>query len=391
MKISKKSLIIIRLFFLVLVYINIFMAGKDSKFIWAFIFSLSVCNDLYRKQIKNSEGPKVNWRKNTIISMIISIFISAMLKIFVGVYLYMYICLVDLLFYNKKKFPSLLLVFYGVCFLASDAVLLMQVKDKSFAWTSLGNNMLYFFAGLLICILILEQVKQKEKFEQLGCELQEKNDLLEQQQQLKEELALSKERELIAQELHDSIGHTLVAVKMYVKVLEKYFTANNSKESEIFNTLNEVIQEGMSQLRKTVYHLKENTQCINLKDALEQLIQSVMNTQGPQIYLLYDEKIDTIELHLKEDMYKSIRECITNSLKYANAAHIWVTLQTTDKEVMFGVKDDGEGVNVINKSHGILGIEERIKKWDGVCTVLSGENKGFSLQVRINIEEKKGR
>jgi signal transduction histidine kinase len=51
------------------------------------------------------------------------------------------------------------------------------------------------------------------------------------------------------------------------------------------------------------------------------------------------------------------------------------------------VKDDGVGVDTIHKSYGILGIEERMEKWNGVCTLNSTENNGFSLKVKVKFNQ----
>ena len=387
MKINNYNSLIIKAFFSVLVYINIFAAGKDKIIVLIFLYSLSICNDFYRKKVLRRNNPEVTWDIRAIASILFSIGIACILKYMAGTYIYIYIILIELLFYDRKQIPANLLGLYGVSYLLTDLGRFLKGGSTEAAWSYVGYDIVYFLAGLFICILILEQIKQKEKFAFLNHQLNEKNELLKQQQQLNEELARSREREAIAQELHDSIGHTLVAVKMYVKVLEKYIAINPEKEKEILSSLNEVIQDSILQLRDTVYRLKENSKYSNLKASLEQLIQSIVQTESQKIYLDCDERIDEVELGLKEDIYKSIREGITNSMKYSNAKHIWIGLTMTDGGLEFSVKDDGVGVDTIHKSYGILGIEERMKKWNGVCTVNSMENNGFSMKVLIKFKQ----
>lgn len=323
--------------------------------------------------------------------MLFTIGTAVILKYMISSYIYIYITLIELLFYDKKQLPVRFLGFYGICYLIPDTIYFIKGgNNTTVAWSNLGYNILYFLGGVLICILVLEQIKQKEKLALLNQQLNEKNELLRQQQQMNEELARSKEREMIAQELHDSIGHTLVAVKMYVKVLERYVAVDTDKEKEILSLLNEVIQNSIEQLRETVYRLKENNQYSNLKESLERLIQSSRNTQGQEIYFVFDDELEEIELSLKEDIYKSIRECITNAMKYAEAEHIWVAVSVTDTGMEFSVADDGVGVDVIRKSYGILGIEDRMKKWNGICRLNSTKNKGFSLRVQINYKQNGG-
>lgn len=387
MKINKYNSFIIKAFFSVLVYINILGAGKDKIIFLIFLYSLSIYNDFYRKKVLRNNNPEVTWDIRAIASILFSISTACILKYMAGTYIYIYIILIELLFYDRKQIPANLLGLYGVSYLLTDLGRFLKEGSMEAAWSYVGYDIVYFLAGLFICILILEQIKQKEKLALLNHQLNEKNELLKQQQQLNEELARSREREAIAQELHDSIGHTLVAVKMYVKVLEKYIAIDTEKEKEILSSLNEVIQDSILQLRNTVYRLKENSKYSNLKASLEQLIQSIVQTESHKIYLDCDERLDKVELGLKEDIYISIREGITNSMKYSNAEHIWIALTMTDGGLEFCVKDDGVGVDTIHKSYGILGIEERMKKWNGVCILNSTENNGFSLKVQIKFNQ----
>lgn len=390
MEFSKRSLNIIKIFFLLLIYINIIVAGKENILLLIMLFSLSLGNDLFRKKVLKASSPEKRWSGSSIASMLFTIGTAVILEYMIGSYIYIYITLIDLLFFDKKQLPVPFLGFYAICYLIPDTIYFIKGGNTAVAWSNLGYSMLYFLGGVLICILVLEQIKQKEKLALLNQQLNEKNEMLRQQQQVNEELARSKEREMIAQELHDSIGHTLVAVKMYVKVLERYVAVDTDKEKEILSLLNEVIQNSIVQLRKTVYRLKENNQYSNLKESIERLIQSSRNTQGQEIYLVYDDELEEIELGLKEDIYKSIRECITNAMKYAEAEHIWIALSVTDTGIEFSVADDGVGVDVIRKSYGILGIEDRMKKWNGICRFNSTKNKGFSLQVQINYKQQGG-
>ena len=387
MKINKYNSFFIKAFFSVLVYINILGAGKDKIIFLIFLYSLSIYNDFYRKKVLRNNNSEVTWDIRAIASILFSISTACILKYMAGTYIYIYIILIELLFYDRKQIPANLLGLYGVSYLLTDLGRFLKEGSMEAAWSYVGYDIVYFLAGLFICILILEQIKQKEKLALLNHQLNEKNELLKQQQQLNEELARSREREAIAQELHDSIGHTLVAVKMYVKVLEKYIAIDPEKEKEILSSLNEVIQDSILQLRNTVYRLKENSKYSNLKASLEQLIQSIVQTESHKIYLDCDERLDKVELGLKEDIYIIIREGITNSMKYSNAEHIWIALTMTDGGLEFCVKDDGVGVDTIHKSYGILGIEERMKKWNGVCILNSTENNGFSLKVQIKFNQ----
>lgn len=389
MKVNEKLYNFIKYFFLISIYFSIFFNGQGYMIFLFVLISLALINDEYRKRVIKNMKVDMAEKSMFTLSMVLSIVAAGIIKYFIGTDVYLYICLVNLMFYDKECLPTFLLGFQGFCFLVPDAVTYLSSKNASFDWTAFGYDIIYYFAGLFIIILIIEQVKQKEKFEALSSELQLKNELLKEQQDLKEELALSRERETVAQELHDSIGHTLVAVKMHVKVLEKYVGLDTEKEKQILITLNEVLQDSILQLRETVYRLKNSTQNWSLKEAIEKLIENIIQSESMEIHFDFDIKAEELKMTFKEVIYKCIRECITNSMKYAKANNLWISVKVFGNEVKFCTKDDGIGTSVIKKSFGIQGIEERLQSLNGSYTFSSDTGKGFSFEARINLEKQK--
>jgi signal transduction histidine kinase len=388
-KINERLYNFIKYFFIFTIYLGIIFKGQGYTIFLFVLLSFAVLNDEYRKRVIKNIRSDILAKRMFTLSVSASILVAGIIKYFIGTDVYLYICLINLMFYDKESLPTMLLGFQCFCFLVPDAVNYLISKNESFDWTAFGYDLIYYFAGLFIIILIIEQVKQKEKFEALSSELQLKNELLKEQQGLKEQLALSRERETVAQELHDSIGHTLVAVKMHVKVLEKYVGIDTEKEKQILKILNEILQDSIAQLRETVYRLKNSSQNWSLKEAIEKLIDNLVKSESMEIHFDFDTKVEEIKMSFKEVIYKSIRECITNSIKYAKANNLWISVKVFEREVNFCVKDDGIGTSGIKKSFGIQGIEERLQSINGSCTFKSDIGQGFSFEARINIEKEK--
>ena len=120
MKINKYNSFFIKAFFSVLVYINILGAGKDKIIFLIFLYSLSIYNDFYRKKVLRNNNSEVTWDIRAIASILFSISTACILKYMAGTYIYIYIILIELLFYDRKQIPAYLLCLYGVSYLLTD-------------------------------------------------------------------------------------------------------------------------------------------------------------------------------------------------------------------------------------------------------------------------------
>jgi len=87
MKINKYNSLIIKAFFSVLVYINILGAGKDKIVFLIFLYSLSIYNDFYRKEVLRNNNPEVTWDIRAIVSILFSIGTACILKYMAGTYI----------------------------------------------------------------------------------------------------------------------------------------------------------------------------------------------------------------------------------------------------------------------------------------------------------------
>lgn len=120
MKFNKYNSLIIKAFFSVLVYVNIIAEGKDKIIFLILLYSLSICNDFYRKKVLRNNNSGVTWEIRAVVSILFSIGTACILKYIAGTYIYIYIILIELLFYNRKQIPANLLGLYGVCYLLTD-------------------------------------------------------------------------------------------------------------------------------------------------------------------------------------------------------------------------------------------------------------------------------
>lgn len=195
------------------------------------------------------------------------------------------------------------------------------------------------------------------------------------------EYLLSDERNRISQELHDSLGHLLMALSMNVK----YLKAINDKEK--INTevseLELLINKSIQNLRTTVYNLKKLDQNFNLYNEIVNIISKFNNLGMIKITLDYDNNIEKSSINIKNILITTIKESITNSLKHGNASRISISIKLIINTIELIIKDNGYGCKHIIKSNGLNGIENRFKKLNGNVNFTSSPEKGFTVNVTI--------
>ncbi len=363
-----------------IVFVGIAFDNTDIKIIFFVIFFCSILNDFYRrKYVKKQSLYIISFLMSTIIAGTMKWFFLSLMD---G---YLYILLIEALFRNKKELPIYLLPPHFVAFFTSDFFIILLDGNNQSLFSMFGNDLLYYLLGLLIMLSIREILIQKNKMQILNNELNNKNVQMEEYQNKLSELALSAERNRVAQELHDSLGHTLMAVRMNIKVLERLNHNDTEKEKKIINSLDEIVQDGINQLRETVFQLKNDNETKSLKSSLQEMIDYLSLNGESQIYLDFNDIVDECLPEIRDAIYKAVKECITNSIRHGKANRIKICISEDNKLIHLNITDNGVGCSKIEKSFGLQGIEQRFSALHGQTSYKSEGDKGFIFQANVPI------
>ncbi|MDP4177792.1 MAG: histidine kinase N-terminal 7TM domain-containing protein [Bacillota bacterium] len=216
-------------------------------------------------------------------------------------------------------------------------------------------------------------------------QLTEANDKLRQHMAVVEELAVLKERNRVAREIHDSIGHTLTfLVKIHEGAIMD-FGKNNDRMLESIKTANKVTRQGLKELRLSLYDMMTERQDTGmLFQELERLSADFKNSD---IKIVITNECSNI--HVKPELSKSIlricQEAVTNSIKHGNADEINIIIRLDGKILKMYIIDNGKGCSEIRKGYGLSGMEERVKKYGGIIQCGSDGESGFNIRIEIPI------
>lgn len=172
------------------------------------------------------------------------------------------------------------------------------------------------------------------------------------------ELTVSKERTRIAQELHDSIGHSLIALNMNLEYAENVVDLKPEKAKEVIIKAHGISKGCIVKLREVVSVLKEDTLIDNLSDAVNKLFENFHNNEKYKFNLKMYEDIETATPIIKSCIYKTIMEGITNGIKHGNADIFNIEIVKDHDNILFKIRNNGLGCKSIKKSNGTKGIEK---------------------------------
>lgn len=204
-------------------------------------------------------------------------------------------------------------------------------------------------------------------------------------------LAMERERNRIAQEVHDTTGHTLTMLNSLLKLIHISYMEETKQKGldpqveEYLGQARELVSGGIRELRWSINHLRQGTEWELVTQGVFQLASSVREME---VEVEIQGEDSPKYSCLSATVYQCLREAITNSLKYAGASHMDVIVKFEEEDVSLYIFDNGRGCSSIKESHGLQGIRERVSKAGGEARFLSSEGEGFQTFIRLPVRQK---
>ncbi|TSE05106.1 tetratricopeptide repeat-containing sensor histidine kinase [Aquimarina algiphila] len=191
-----------------------------------------------------------------------------------------------------------------------------------------------------------------------------------------------KERKRIAQELHDSIGGNLAAIKLQLN------NPTNSNKEDYLKTINYQIDDTYEQVRSLSHNLiPKKFSKNNFCDVLEEYFSNIGKSSSlTTSFVVYPRiEIDFLEEILQIEAFKIIQELITNTIKHSKASSVELQLNLVDNVLSILFEDNGIGFNPNNNNDGIgfENIKSRLNKIYGTFHIDSRINRGTIINIEI--------
>ncbi|MCQ2465028.1 MAG: histidine kinase [Oscillospiraceae bacterium] len=199
-----------------------------------------------------------------------------------------------------------------------------------------------------------------------------------------EEIAVEKERNRIAQEVHDTAGHTLTMINSAANILRIKFPDMPDEAMEYVEHISTEATAGISTLRMAINNMKKQSYT-GITDGIKLLADSVRGTECE--VCVQGEETEKY-LFCSAAVCRCCRESITNSLRYSGADRIDIVVKFLESSLEVYIFDNGCGCSEIHEGNGLSGIENRIREIGGTVSFMSSEGNGFTTAIKIPLEGK---
>ena len=176
-----------------------------------------------------------------------------------------------------------------------------------------------------------------------------------------QQLATMLERERIARDLHDIMGHSLSSISLKAELAEKLIANNQiAQASQQLTELNSIARDSLSQIRQTVSGYKHK----GLAASVTQLCQTLRD-KGLSISLLGE--IPKLEPELETQLILSLTELCSNIVRHSKGSSCELHFEQTSTELRIMISDDG-CPRKIKQGNGLTGINERLAEFKGALS-----------------------
>ena len=189
-----------------------------------------------------------------------------------------------------------------------------------------------------------------------------------------EQLAKSAERERIARDLHDVLGHTLSLISIKSELAARMLDADPARTAQELAEIQTTARRALAEVRQTVSGYRAQ--------GLEAEIQGAMATLAAAGVTLVErpERVPRLPPQQEASLALILRESVTNIVRHAGARSCSVVLETGAAETVLEVRDDGQGMRG-PEGNGLRGMRERVRELGG--TIEMGSELGTSLRVTL--------
>lgn len=257
-------------------------------------------------------------------------------------------------------------------------------KNKSLLIYALG---IFSFSSITF-LLVQKNTKKKQRLAEKDKELETQKlatVLKEQELTMIDAMVAGqeKERQRIANDLHDDLGSLLANVRLHFDALKE------NKSSELYSRTDNLISETYQKVR-SLSHAKNSGVIAKhgLLKSVQNMADKISQANTISIQVFDYELNERLENNLEITVFRIIQELITNTLKHAEATEIGIHLTNHGDTLNILFEDDGIGFDSEqilskNKGMGIDSIDKRVDNLNGTMDIDSSKNQGTTFIINI--------
>lgn len=178
-----------------------------------------------------------------------------------------------------------------------------------------------------------------------------------------EQLAISRERNRLARDLHDTLAHSLSALTVQLEALRALLAHDPAAAREAVDEIVDLARQGLEESRGAIGALRRDpVEAMGLTGALRETIQSFQARSGVQAELSVAGQESDLTAEEAQALYRIAQEALINVERHASAHRVKVRLACGTERVDLVIQDDGQGFDPVARGasrYGLTGMRER--------------------------------
>lgn len=258
------------------------------------------------------------------------------------------------------------------------------VRDRilSTVWDWRISNVLMSGSSLIFALLLINALLAERQIRE---ELETAHIQLRQYALRIEDQATLQERNRIAREIHDSLGHTLSAQTIQINNTLLFWETDPARAHTFLKQAKQLGAEAMLEIRKSISVLRSNPlQGKSLTVAVQKLLTDFQHNTG--ITPTYQIDLPTtLPLEIETTLYRIVQESLTNICKHGEAKEIALQIRQQDGTIEMSIADNGRGFNPQQNTtgFGLQGMQERAVALGGKLHVESQPDRGCCISISL--------
>jgi signal transduction histidine kinase len=254
-------------------------------------------------------------------------------------------------------------------------------------------SMLSAFAFVVVfTVITIRAGRKRTEAERLSLALEEANGRLQNQSSRMAELARVMERNRLARDIHDGLGHYLTTIHVQLEAAQALHPGDPGRAMEAVVKAHGLAREALLEVRKSVEWLKADEPQRALVDRLRDLAATVdesgagalRSKRGLSVRFEILGESRPLDSEIEQGFYRVAQEGLTNVRKHAAARNATVFIDYRESgRVALRVLDDGRGAASAGGGHGLAGLGERLALLGGSIRAQNQSRGGFCLEAEI--------
>ena len=321
--------------------------------------------------------------------------------------------LADLLYYENKKVPRVFFIVLQVLefVIGNDAILSYFDNNIQFSsylsgfdpmvrsWIIVAESLMTFTNILLFLLFVLTMIiRQKAENSRIlrlnmalsgkNAELHEANVKLQEYSETIKRMTEIEERNRLAREIHDTLGHALTGIVVSADAGKILFDAAPEEAKARFDVIGQTARQGLEDVRRSIRALRPDAlESRDLESALEKMIENFRETTGADIR--YEQEAGKLLMAQDEEVtvYRIVQEGMTNAIRHGKATQINLIIDRKDRNLRVRIFDNGVGMQGKKTGFGLNYMKERVELLKGTLRYGNREDgsRGFFLEAEIPV------